>query len=95
MGGRGVRVATSHLESPCGWNQLYSKQRVAQCKQVRTRETVISPAKQAGVRVGPRHTAWCILLLQSNCASGNCSALQSGRKVWAPKMENFGNIVFC
>ena len=35
MGGQGVRVATSHLESPCGWNQLYSKQRVAQCKQVR------------------------------------------------------------
>ncbi|KAK9835980.1 hypothetical protein WJX81_003455 [Elliptochloris bilobata] len=31
--GRGVRVATTHLESPCGWNQLYSKPRVAQCKE--------------------------------------------------------------
>ena len=39
MGGRGVRVATSHLESPCGWNQLYSKQRVAQCKQVQALES--------------------------------------------------------
>ncbi len=33
LGGRRLRVATAHLESPCGWNQLYSEPRVAQCKQ--------------------------------------------------------------
>lgn len=27
------RIATSHLESPCGHNQLFSKERVAQCKE--------------------------------------------------------------
>ena len=28
-----LRVATTHLESPTGWNQLWSEARVAQCKQ--------------------------------------------------------------
>lgn len=29
-----LRIATSHLESPCGHNQMFSKERVAQCKEV-------------------------------------------------------------
>ncbi|KAL0023025.1 hypothetical protein WJX79_000732 [Trebouxia sp. C0005] len=28
-----VRIATSHLESPCGHNKMFSKERVAQCKE--------------------------------------------------------------
>lgn len=32
VGGLPVRVATSHLESPTGWDSLWSAQRVAQCK---------------------------------------------------------------
>lgn len=33
VGGTVIRVATTHLESPTGWNQLWSEQRVAQLKQ--------------------------------------------------------------
>ncbi len=29
-----LRIATSHLESPCGHNQMFSKERVAQCEEV-------------------------------------------------------------
>lgn len=31
--GHKFRLATSHLESPCGHNQMFSKERVAQCKE--------------------------------------------------------------
>ncbi len=34
VGALPLLVATSHLESPTGWKELHSKQRVAQCKQV-------------------------------------------------------------
>ena len=32
--GHKFRLATSHLESPCSHNQMFSKERVAQCKEV-------------------------------------------------------------
>lgn len=35
VGGVPLRFATTHLESPLRWDQLFSTQRVAQCKQVR------------------------------------------------------------
>ena len=31
--GCSFRVATSHLESPCGYNQMFSKERVLQCSE--------------------------------------------------------------
>lgn len=33
LGGWPVRVATTHLESPTSWDNTFSAQRVAQCKQ--------------------------------------------------------------
>ncbi|KAK9803621.1 hypothetical protein WJX72_006035 [[Myrmecia] bisecta] len=36
VGRHSVRVATSHLESMCGWNQTYSAERCAQAKQALT-----------------------------------------------------------
>ena len=31
--GCNLRVATSHLESPCGYNKMFSKERVLQCSE--------------------------------------------------------------
>lgn len=31
--GCSFRVATSHLESPCGHNQMFTKERVLQCSE--------------------------------------------------------------
>ncbi len=47
LGGRRLRVATAHLESPCGWNQLYSEPRVAQCEQARAPPAAPAAARRA------------------------------------------------
>ena len=41
-----VRVATAHLESPTGFDQLFSEQRVAQCKQA---AAVLDKAREGDV----------------------------------------------
>ena len=46
MCGWPVRVATTHLESPTGWDQLFSEQRVAQCMQA---AAVLDKAREGDV----------------------------------------------
>ena len=46
MCGWPVRVATTHLESPTGWDQLFSEQRVAQCRQA---SAVLDKAREGDV----------------------------------------------
>jgi len=97
LGGRRLRVATAHLESPCGWNQLYSEPRVAQCKQAPALPPPACrcPPCGAGRRCGRwarARAAWSGAL---SCGAGAPTAAGGAQALAMLDRAGEANAVFC